>query len=59
MIARNTSPPTTPPAIAPALDFDLLADVDEGVALGIVVAPEEDVGTGVLVLVLVLLASDD
>lgn len=28
MIARNTSPPTTPPAIAPALDRDLPADAE-------------------------------
>jgi hypothetical protein len=32
-MARNTSPPTTPPAIAPALDFDLL--VVDGVEFGI------------------------
>jgi hypothetical protein len=35
IIARNTSPPTTPPAIAPALDFDLLVDATVVDGIGI------------------------
>jgi len=43
-IAMNTSPPTTPPAIAPELDFDLLADavgVRVGVKLVLVIIADE------------------
>lgn len=39
IIARNTSPPTTPPAIAPALDGDPPDDGDE---VGVVIADEDD-----------------
>jgi hypothetical protein len=46
-MARNTSPPTTPPAIAPALDFDLL------------VVDGAEVGAGVDALVLVIIADED
>jgi hypothetical protein len=45
IIAMNTSPPTTPPAIAPALDFLLADTVVDGVRVGVntlVLASEAD-----------------
>ena len=51
MIAKNTSPPTTAPAIAPALDFELPADADE--------AEEVEALVGMLVEEAVAVKSDD
>jgi len=48
MIARNTSPPTTPPAIAPALDRDLPADAE---VLEVLDEADEEVPVETLVLV--------
>ena len=60
-IATNPSPPTTPPAIAPALDFDLPADVE---LTNAVVDGVNELETLVLVAIVdevveVSLASDD
>ena len=61
MTATNASPPTTPPAIAPALDCDLPVDAgvldgtDEVERLVLIDVVDEDIETGLGVLV----ASDE
>ena len=60
-IATNAIPPTTPPAIAPALDFELTADVEPANAVADEVGEEETLVLVVITdeLVEVSLATDD